>query len=68
MVLRMASEQSAAQRELGVADYNELSRFADSRAAIKNLVIDHGIKRMSGKSKGVTWKLVLTPARQFARA
>jgi len=60
--------QAAAQRELGVADYNELSRLADSSAAIRNLVIDHGIKRMSGRSKGVTWKHVLTLARQFARA
>jgi hypothetical protein len=60
--------QAAAQRELGVADYNELSRLAGDSAAIKNLVIDHGIKRMTGKSKGVTWKHVLTLARQFARA
>jgi hypothetical protein len=59
--------QAAAQRELGVADYNELSRLADNSAAIKNLVIDHGIKRMSGRSKGVTWKQVLTLARQFSR-
>jgi hypothetical protein len=60
--------QAAAQRELGAADYNELSRLADSSPAIKKLVIDHGIKRMTGKSKGVTWKHVLTLARQFARA
>lgn len=60
--------QAAAQRELGAADYNELSRLADNSAAIKNLVIEHGIKRMSGKSKGVTWKHVLSLARQFARA
>ena len=60
--------QAAAQQELGAADYNELTRLADSSAAIKNLVIDHGIKRISGKSKGVTWKQVLTLARQFARA
>ncbi len=58
--------QSAAQRHLGAADYNELSRLADSSPAIKNLVIEHGIKRMTGKSKGVTWKQVLTLARQFA--
>ena len=51
-----------------MADYNELSRLADSSAAIKNMVIDHGIKRMSGKSKGVTWNHVLTLARQFALA
>ena len=37
-------------------------------AAIKNLVIDHGIKRMAGKSKRITWKHVLTLARQFAPA
>jgi hypothetical protein len=60
--------QAAAANELGQADYHELSRLADSSAAIKNLVIDHGIKRMNGKSKGVTWKQVLTLARQFARA
>lgn len=59
--------QAAAQRELGAADYNELSHLADTSPAIKNLVIDHGIKRMSGRSKGVTWKHVLTLARQFAR-
>ena len=60
--------QSAAQREMGTADYNELSRLADSSAAIKNLVIEHGIKRMNGKAKGVSWKQVLGLARQFARA
>jgi hypothetical protein len=59
--------QSAAMRELGTADYNELTKLADNSAAIKKLLIDHGIKRMSGKSKGVTWKHVLTLARQFAR-
>jgi hypothetical protein len=60
--------QAAAQRELGAADYNELAHLSDSSPAIKKLVIDHGIKRMTGKSKGVTWKHVLTLARQFARA
>lgn len=49
-------------------DYNELSRLADSSAAIKNLVINHGIKRMNGQAKGVSWKQVLGLARQFARA
>ncbi len=60
--------QSAALRELGASNYNELSRLADNSPAIKNLVINHGIKRMSGKAKGVTWKHVMTLARQFARA
>jgi hypothetical protein len=60
--------QSAAQREMGAADYSELSRLADSSPAIKNLVIDHGIKRMTGKGKGATWKQVLALARQFAGA
>lgn len=60
--------QAAAQRELGQADYRELSRLADNSAAIKNMVIDQGIKRMTGTNKGVTWKHVLTLARQFARA
>ena len=46
----------------------ELSRLADSSAAIKNMIIDHGIKRKTGKNKGVTWNHVLTSARQFARA
>lgn len=60
--------QSAAMRELGQADYAELSRLADSSAAIKSIVIDHGIKRMTGKAKGVTWKHVVALARQYARA
>jgi hypothetical protein len=60
--------QSAAMRELGDAGYRELSYLADNSAAIKAVVIDHGIKRMTGKAKGVTWKHVLTLARQFARA
>jgi hypothetical protein len=60
--------QSAAMKELGDAGYRELSALADNSAAIKSVVIDHGIKRMSGRSKGVTWKHVLTLARQFARA
>ncbi|QQO21810.1 hypothetical protein JJB98_18635 [Bradyrhizobium diazoefficiens] len=60
--------QAAAMRELGQADYDELNRLADNSAAIKNLVIDHGIKRMTGKSKGVTWKHIVTLARQYARA
>jgi hypothetical protein len=55
-------------RELGGADYRELSALADGSAAIKDMVITHGIKRMTGKSKGVTWKHVLTLARQFAGA
>jgi len=60
--------QAAAIRELGQADYAELSRLADNSAAIKNLVIEHGIKRMTGKAKGVTWKHVVTLARQYAQA
>ncbi|WP_314948886.1 hypothetical protein [Bradyrhizobium cosmicum] len=60
--------QAAAMRELGQADYAELSRLADNSAAIKSVVIDHGIKRMTGKVKNVTWKHVLTLARQYARA
>jgi hypothetical protein len=60
--------QAAAMRELGQTEYQELSNLADNSAAIKDMVINHGIKRMSGKSKGVTWKQVLTLARQFARA
>jgi hypothetical protein len=60
--------QSAAMKELGDAGYRELSALADNSAAIKDMVINHGIKRMTGKSKGVTWKHVLTLARQFARA
>lgn len=60
--------QAAAMRELGQADYAELSRLADSSAAIKSVVIDHGIKRMTGKTTNVTWKHVLTLARQYARA
>jgi hypothetical protein len=60
--------QAAAMRELGQAEYQELSGLAGNSAAIRNLVIDHGINRMTGKSKGVTWKHVLTLARQFARA
>jgi hypothetical protein len=55
-------------KELGDADYSELSSLADNSAAIKEMVINHGIKRMTGKAKGVTWKHVLTLARQFARA
>jgi len=60
--------QQAALRELGAADYNELSRLADASAAIKAVVIKHGVARMQGKTKNVTWKHVLTLARQFARA
>lgn len=60
--------QSAAMKELGDADYSELSSLANNSAAIKEMVINHGIKRMTGKAKGVTWKHVLTLARQFARA
>ncbi|RXH06303.1 hypothetical protein [Bradyrhizobium vignae] len=60
--------QAAAIRELGQADYDELSRLADNSAAIKSVVIDHGIKRMTGKTKNVTWKHVLALARQYARA
>jgi hypothetical protein len=60
--------QSAAMKELGDSDYRELSYLADNSAAIKAVVINHGIKRMAGKAKGVTWKHVLTLARQFARA
>jgi len=60
--------QQAALRELGAADYNELSRLADSSSAIKAVVIKHGVARMQGKTKDVTWKHVLTLARQFARA
>ncbi|MGY2935982.1 hypothetical protein ACVWZ6_005584 [Bradyrhizobium sp. GM6.1] len=60
--------QAAAMRELGQAGYAELSRLADSSAAIKSVVIDHGIKRMTGKTTNVTWKHVLTLARQYARA
>jgi hypothetical protein len=59
--------QSAAIRELGDAGYRELSSLADNSAAIKDMVINHGINRMTGKSRGVTWKHVLTLARQFAR-
>lgn len=60
--------QAAAMRELGQAGYAELSRLADSSAAIKSVVIDHGIKRMTGKTTNVTWKHVLALARQYARA
>ncbi|MDT4737059.1 hypothetical protein [Bradyrhizobium sp. WYCCWR 12699] len=59
--------QAAAMHELGQVEYDELNRLAGTSAAIKNLVIDHGIRRMTGKGKGVTWKQVLTLARQFAR-
>jgi len=59
--------QRACLKELGADEYRELGRLADSNRAIKNLVIDHGIKRMTGKSKGVTYKQVLTLARQYAR-
>ncbi len=55
-------------RELGQAGYDELTRLADNSAAIKSVVIDHGIKRMTGKAKHVTWRHVLALARQFARA
>jgi hypothetical protein len=60
--------QQAALRELGAADYNELSRLADNSPAINAVVIKHGVVRMQGKTKNVTWKHVLTLARQFARA
>lgn len=60
--------QQAALRELGAADYNELSQLADRSPAIKAVVIKHGVARMQGKTKNVTWKHVLTLARQFARA
>ncbi|WP_314959702.1 hypothetical protein [Bradyrhizobium cosmicum] len=60
--------QAAAMRELGQAGYDELTRLADNSAAIKSVVIDHGIKRMTGKAKHVTWRHVLALARQFARA
>lgn len=60
--------QQAALRELGAADYNELSRLADNSAAIKAVVIKHGVARMQGRTKNVTWKHVLTLARQSARA
>jgi hypothetical protein len=53
-------------RELGQAEYRELSNLADNSAAIKGMVINHGIKRMTGKS--VTWKHVLTLACQFAKS
>ena len=53
---------------MSYAPVTELSWLADSSPAIKNLVIEHGIGRTTGKSKGVTWKHVLTLARQFARA
>jgi hypothetical protein len=60
--------QQAALRELGAAEYNELSRLADNSPAIKAVVIKHGVARMQGRTKNVTWKHVLTLARQFARA
>ena len=60
--------QQAALRELGAADNNELSQLADNSPAIKAVVIKHGVARMQGKTKNVTWKHVLTLARQFARA
>ena len=60
--------QQAALRELGAADYNELSQLADNSPAIKAVVIKHGVARMQGKTKNVTWKHVLTLVRQFARA
>ena len=59
--------QQAALRELGAADFNELSHLADNSPAIKAVVIKHGVARMQGKTKNVTWKHVLTLARQFAR-
>jgi len=59
--------QQAALRELGPADYNELSQLADSSPAIKAVVIKHGVARMQGRTEKVTWKHVLTMARQFAR-
>ena len=60
--------QQAALRELGAADYNELSRLAGNSLAIKAVVIKHGVARVQGKTKNLTWKHVLTLARQFARA
>jgi hypothetical protein len=60
--------QQAALRELGAEDYNELSRLADNSPAINAVVIKHGVARMQGRTKNVTWKHVLTLARQFARA
>jgi hypothetical protein len=59
--------QQAALRELGAAGYNELSQLADNSPAIKAVVIKHGIARMQGRTEKVTWKHVLTMARQFAR-
>lgn len=60
--------QQAALRELGAADYNELSSLADASPAIKAVVVKHGLARMQGKAKNVTYKHVLALARQFARA
>ena len=60
--------QQAALRELGKADFNELSQLDDNSPAIEAVVIKHGVARMQGKTKNVTSKHVLTLARQFARA
>lgn len=60
--------QAAAMRELGQNEYDELNRLAGNSAAIKDLVIDHGIKRMTGRTKGVTWKHIVALARHYARA
>jgi hypothetical protein len=57
--------QSAAMRELGQAEYSELSNLADGSPAIKDLVIKHGVKRISKKTN-VGWKEILTLARRFA--
>ena len=66
--VRFLRSYKAALRELGAADHNALSRLADNSPAIKTVVIKHGVARMLGRTKNVTWKHVLTLARQFARA
>jgi hypothetical protein len=55
----------AAQRELGEQGFAELERLADQSKSIRQLVIQHGIKRMNGTAK-VGWKDVLGLARQFS--
>ena len=63
-----AGREGAAKNKRISNSCRTLERVDNSAGATKNLVIDHGIKRMNGQAKGVSWKQVLGLARQFARA
>ncbi|MFN7286330.1 MAG: hypothetical protein ACK5TD_00770 [bacterium] len=55
--------QQVAQRELGYDKYGDLQRMADRSNSIRNLVIQHGIARASGKTT-LTWNDIYNVAKQ----